>query len=399
MTVTEEAARVVGTYLVREFFRCSKLRNNPRRQFFFYIDEAANFLTTDIVKALDECRSEGLSFILALQRLEQARTVSPDMCSALLSEPNVLSVFGGLDMEEAKLVIDNLVKFDLERPIEILTKPTATGEFEIVELATKSTTDGTSLSQSAFTSQSETRGEFAARSRSGGTSTGLSGMASAGETLSPILGPDGAPMVIMHSSFGSSNTYSDMSGWGEVEGRSVARSDSMAEGLSTSQSHSRSTGTNQTLKALFANMPGGVHSLENVRYIAAYQLRTQQPRHFFLSVDRQNAVRLAVPAVTAPPLSEDDLFALKTKLFEQDPAAVPRRQAEQAVARRHEKIDERLKTMIVHQGKSGTDVSTPPDPTETPDPTSSFEFDDPDPTAPDNVVPFPKKTDDGEDET
>ncbi|MGE0319856.1 MAG: TraM recognition domain-containing protein [Hyphomicrobiaceae bacterium] len=398
LSFTEEAARVIGTYLVREFFRASKLRARHQRQFFVYIDEAANFLTDDVIKALDECRSEGLSFVLALQRLEQARAVSENMYSTILSEPNILSVFGGLDMEEAKRVADQLVKLDLERPIEILAKPTPTGEFEIVELASTSYTDGSGLAQSAFASQTETRGEFAARSRSGGSSQGFSGMASAGETLSPIIGPNGAPMVMMHSSFGTSNTFSDMTGWGEVEGRSQAISQGQAEGLTTSQNTARTTGKTQTLKALFAKLPGGVHSLENVRYVAAYQLRTQLPRHFFLSVDRQNAVRLAVPTVEAPRLSDDDLFAFKTKLLADDPAALPRREAARTVAQRIQHINDRLDNMLLDAAPGGRDVS---DSAAVADPEITLDFDAAEsPTPADNIVRlFPEKTDEPPEET
>ena len=100
-------ARLLGTMLINEIFRVSKMRDmsNPRKlkPFYCYIDEFGQFITHDIARALEECRKFKLFMVLAHQHLAQLKKDDEYLYASVLSNCKNKIAFG-LSRDDAEVM-------------------------------------------------------------------------------------------------------------------------------------------------------------------------------------------------------------------------------------------------------------------------------------------------------
>lgn len=113
--LSAENARVFGALLVNEFFEVA-LRREPTyggdvKPYFLYLDEFQTFVSLDITKMLDQVRKFGLFTVLAHQRFGQ---LDLDLCDAVQANCRIKAVFGGLPVESARMMAQELFIGDLD---------------------------------------------------------------------------------------------------------------------------------------------------------------------------------------------------------------------------------------------------------------------------------------------
>jgi hypothetical protein len=113
--LSAESARVFGALLVNEFLEVARRRvpkyRQPLKPYFVYLDEFQTFVSLDIVKMLDQVRKFGLFTILAHQRFGQ---LDVDLCDAVLTNCKIKAVFGGLPVESARMMAQELFIGELD---------------------------------------------------------------------------------------------------------------------------------------------------------------------------------------------------------------------------------------------------------------------------------------------
>lgn len=117
--LSAENAKVFGALLVNEFFEAAATRNirggrkpNP---YFLYLDEFQTFVSIDIARMLDQVRKFGLFTVLAHQRFGQ---LDEDVTDAVLANCRIKAVFGGLPVESARLMAEEMFIGELD-PMKI----------------------------------------------------------------------------------------------------------------------------------------------------------------------------------------------------------------------------------------------------------------------------------------
>lgn len=117
--LSAENARVFGALLVNEFFEVARRRIPKYRQqlkpYYIYLDEFQTFVSLDIVKMLDQVRKFKLFTVLAHQRFGQ---LDKDLCDAVLTNCRIKAVFGGLPVESARMMAQELFIGELD-PMKI----------------------------------------------------------------------------------------------------------------------------------------------------------------------------------------------------------------------------------------------------------------------------------------
>jgi hypothetical protein len=105
--LSRENARVFGSLLVNQFFEAA-LRRNPNdnpKPYYLYLDEFQNFVSIDLANMLDEIRKFGMFLVLSHQRFGQ---LDDDIEDAILTNCRIKTVFGGLRVEDAKRMAEEL---------------------------------------------------------------------------------------------------------------------------------------------------------------------------------------------------------------------------------------------------------------------------------------------------
>lgn len=146
--LSDDNARLLGTLLVNDLFVRARHRPPKSRPFYVYIDECARYVTDDVARILDEGRKFGLHLILAHQHLAQLRAVSDVVYSAVMTNAQSKVVFGGLTVEDARVVAENLFigRFD---PKRVKTYRPAVVQYLRTWFENRSTTTATSASSSS----------------------------------------------------------------------------------------------------------------------------------------------------------------------------------------------------------------------------------------------------------
>src|ERR1700686_5909928 len=57
--LSREQQRLIGTFVLNEFFETALTRPSGARPFYCYVDEAAQFVTPELAEALEQCRQKG----------------------------------------------------------------------------------------------------------------------------------------------------------------------------------------------------------------------------------------------------------------------------------------------------------------------------------------------------
>lgn len=117
--LSTENAKVFGALLVNEFFEVAR-RSTPKHgreltPYFLYLDEFQTFVSLDITKMLDQVRKYKLFTILAHQRFGQ---LDRDLSDAVLTNCRIKAVFGGLPVESARMMAEELFIGELD-PMKI----------------------------------------------------------------------------------------------------------------------------------------------------------------------------------------------------------------------------------------------------------------------------------------
>lgn len=236
--IPPSVAQTVGALITADLFHSATCRdvveaeNNP---FYCYIDECGDYLTAPIVKALDQTAKFGLHYILSHQGVDQlGKEPSDPIRRGVMRGAQNKIVFLQDDEVSAREFADLLFgkSYDLERPKEILIKPSVVG-----------------FDREWLRSEAEGQGHFAASGS--GSSAGMS----AGLSMMDI---DGATATVFEGT-------SDGTTWMESSGAS----------------HSYSQGRSEALIPILKDLPTGVYSLEELRHLAVNEIRLLQKRQAF----------------------------------------------------------------------------------------------------------------------
>lgn len=113
--IGEENAYLLGTLLVSRFHQVAlsrqEIAEEERRPFLLYIDEFQNFVTPTMAQILSGARKYRLGLVLAHQELRQLTTRSPEVASAVLSNPATRVCFRVGD-QDARALEGGFASFD-----------------------------------------------------------------------------------------------------------------------------------------------------------------------------------------------------------------------------------------------------------------------------------------------
>jgi hypothetical protein len=107
--LSDENGRVFGSLLVNEFFEVARRRKaktgKDLEPYYLYLDEFQTFVGLDIAAMLDQVRKFRLFTVLAHQRFGQ---LDEDLQDAVLTNCRLKAVFGGLPVEAARMMAQEL---------------------------------------------------------------------------------------------------------------------------------------------------------------------------------------------------------------------------------------------------------------------------------------------------
>jgi hypothetical protein len=113
--LSEENGRVFGSLLLSEFFEVARRRSAPLggklKPYYLYLDEFQTFVSLDVANMLDQVRKYKLFTILSHQRFGQ---LDQDLTDAALTNCRIKAVFGGLPVEMARMMAQELFIGDLD---------------------------------------------------------------------------------------------------------------------------------------------------------------------------------------------------------------------------------------------------------------------------------------------
>jgi hypothetical protein len=154
--VYESDADLLGRLLLRSIIFHAARRKNTR-PCTVMIDEASRYFSGDVTTLLTEVRKFGVSMILALQYLEQARQHDENMLAAFLNCCNVQIAFRAGDAEESERRAYSMVPLDLETEVKATIKPSVVG-YRIIKLKNESQGTQQSITDSASHTDGESEG-------------------------------------------------------------------------------------------------------------------------------------------------------------------------------------------------------------------------------------------------
>jgi hypothetical protein len=113
--LSDENAKVFGALLVNEFFEVARRRNvssgYPVKPYYLYLDEFQTFVSLAVTAMLDQVRKYKLFTVLAHQRFGQ---LDENLMDAVLTNCRIKAVFGGLPVEMAKMMAQELFIGELD---------------------------------------------------------------------------------------------------------------------------------------------------------------------------------------------------------------------------------------------------------------------------------------------
>ena len=384
----DKATQLLGRLLTRSIFFHAARRAYPEQPFFLYLDECQLYLSGDISRMLAEARKYGLGVLLSHQTLSQLEAAGLDILEAVKNTTNVKVVLRIKDMEEAAELADSVLRYDLEMPVQTLIKPALVGhriarlngesaseQFSTTEMATHSTGRTVTESSSYTYGASDTVGESVGSSDSAswsaasglssasiaGTASGVSGsvqfLPTNGLTPSPIIGASQGESVQLNAvqSFGrqasdssaSGNTTSITSSTARTtseswsEGTAVSDSVSVSAGKAETVGNGKTAGWQETFESILEDRPTAVHGLDNIRYMAATVLRNLTAGRAainFVDVDGMKTAALTVANVQSHALPQAAFEALRERVFNASPSAIPIERALANVTERHREL-------------------------------------------------------------
>lgn len=260
--IPPSVAQTVGALITADLFhaaQCRDIATAKENPFYCYIDECGEYLNETIVKGLDQTAKFGLHYVLSHQGIDQlgAEPSDPIRRGVMRGAQNKI-VFLQDDDTSAREFADLLFgkEFDLERPKDVLIKPTVVG-----------------FTREWLHSEAESHGSFQ------GMADGFSNGMSAGTSMMDI---DGATATVFEGSSGGSS-------WMESSGTTSGFSQ----------------GRSEALIPILEDRAGGTYTLEDLRHESVVKIRLLQKRQAFAyRADDRNARQFATanvfPAMPSP---------------------------------------------------------------------------------------------------
>lgn len=336
--VSDADAELLGRLLTRFIFFHAKRRQRPDVPFFFYLDECQRFLSGDVPELLGEARKYGLGCVLGHQWLAQLGQPDDPIREAVLNGPNLKAVFRLKNPKEAEELAETVIPFDLEQPVAALTKPAVVGyerttfkSWGRAEHRAESTANASSYSESDSDSESESESS---------SSMAAEGLSSSTAMMVPTTGWLVTPDMMMASSGSSDSTAG-----GSQSGRSRTSSHTSSWSKTSIKAEmvgaSKNEGITEGIVPVFKVLPGAVHSLENVRYMAARELRSLARGNAFISyvgIEGWKGARVTVPPVQETQRPSDGGASVRAALLDASPSAVPADRAQALVNEREQQV-------------------------------------------------------------
>lgn len=180
------------------------------------------------------------------------------------------------------------------------------------------------LSEGRDASLGTSQGTALARGQSGSTSSGWGRGASRGVAVGESSGESASRAV--GSTIGESVAVTRGTSVGHTVGKSFSTSFTTGETHGTSSSE----GFTEGLEPIFEMLPSTVHSIENVRYMAAQVLRSLPTGQAFLNLvttTGMQASHVFVPEIWSRDLSETEFAELRRRALAASPSAISSEQA------------------------------------------------------------------------
>lgn len=356
--VYEKDADLFGKLLTRSILFHAKRRDNTQ-PFLAMLDEAHRYLSNDLPVLLAEIRKYGVSIVAAMQWLAQAERTDDTILAALLNGTNCKICFRLRDQEEAERMARTLIQLNLERPVDILTKPTVVGHRRTLlanesdstqQSVTKNRslalgtneTDGVTHTQGTIHTHSVTDGttdvesEMQSKSKSKGSVSGEG--TSAAEIMIPTDDPSEPIISRTTAGLSNSNSSSSASATGSAKGRAkgkthavtdgIAESESVAvsksfgtsrvetEGEGETQGTGHSKGHSEALEPIMEDRPSSVHALADELYTAGKMLCGMPRGLGYLSyVGNKGPVGtlFQVPFIEMPQVNTEQFIAIRDR--------------------------------------------------------------------------------------
>lgn len=291
-----QVAKMLGTLITAELFfsALSRERDEAKEQpFYCYIDECGDYVNETVAKGLDETRKYGLHYVLSHQRMSHLGDKPSDpIRNAVVASAQSKIVF----LQDEPASADELgeflfgKKFDFEKAKESLIKPTVVG-----------------YERETFTAEGYSEGAGFHSASGAGVGIGLT------TSHSDIDNP------MLHLS--NSETESNF----DSSGESYSRSKSFSE--------------HEGLVPIFEDRPTATFSREELKHMAANEVRGLQARQAFAyRADDRQAIQFATSDIF-PVLPKGDqnkdFYATVRRL---DPSANRTDDVEASIIQRHQSL-------------------------------------------------------------
>jgi hypothetical protein len=326
--LSEENGRVFGALLLNEFFQVARKRRAALGKslvpYYLYLDEFQTFVTLDVANMLDQVRKYKVFAVLAHQRFGQ---LDDDLTDAVLTNCRIKAVFGGLPVEMAKLMAQELFIGELD-PMRIKV----------------------SIYQTKFWPKYE-RDRVFTRSSSSGRSTGRGENSASGESLSSVQGQffEGQEWYgsdPVGTSLSSTTGSSSASGhhWNETDFDGTAAGEADVPILIPVPFQELSTVQYFTLEEQLSQLTAA--------------LKGQFGRHCFIKIHHQKTQPMRVPFVRAHYTPADAIAGYENKKLAAE-SAQPFSVVDECIARQDEELRRKVNNATPKQNEK---TQEPPPP-------------------------------------
>jgi hypothetical protein len=284
-SLSEENGRVFGALLLNEFFQVARRRQSepgsPLRPYYLYIDEFQTFVTLDVANMLDQVRKYKLFAVLAHQRFGQ---IDEDLTDAVLTNCRIKAVFGGLPVETARMMAQELFIGELD-PLRIKV----------------------AIYQTKFWPEYK-RDKVYTRSTSSGRSSGRGENSASGHSSASLHGEFFQPQA----------WYAD-----ELVGSSMSATSAMSSASGSHWNETDFVGDAEGEADVPILLPVPFQELSSVQYFPLEEqltqltaaLKNQFGRHCFIKLHHEKTQPLRVPLVKAHTTSDEALQWYESKLL------------------------------------------------------------------------------------
>lgn len=291
--LSPENSRIFGSLLVNQFFEeATQRQKNPLGQdpapYHLYLDEFQNFISLDLCNMLDEVRKFGLYLTLAHQRFGQ---LDEDMEDAILTNCRIKTVFGGLRVEDAKRMAEELFIGKLD-PTKIKA---AIYQTKFWPKYTRDRVYSRSYSTTETDSYSEGSGESSGSMYGSSTSAGQTIAPPSDDFFGPAMWFDTPEVLSLNESQSDSVSYSESSS------------------NFSSESHASSVSEGYAVADIPVFKPVPFQELSSLQYYSIDEqllemtqaLKLSQQRHCFIQLPMQETQPLLIPNVEQKYVSDN----------------------------------------------------------------------------------------------